>query len=515
MDCDAAGRVARARFRSKDYAGGRKAVQEIIRDAPRQTSRSFDQVALILALHGALSESVAAGQWSDAWDLQGQWLDLPSTSFGGQFLVSDFDRMIAELATRPAAARYDFLKNWVLPSGERKALRLASSMDFVENRTPDGAPHLRWPTSTFGLLIEAGRAAGQLDALAAAVGPLVEQKVAHAETFALLIDISRGRVDATAPRVRRRADELAQKAGLVRDALQSSSGFRTYNEIPTLTDQISDALLAVVCLADPNLRDLGLALADQLIMLQEQLPTLPWLSSVLRREAASVRVSRSVGVARMVAGELGLALWRPDAAPEAGDPASGWVEHEGHLQLIPGSIATSLRFVYPLAGSFEFAFEATGSGHAGFGGRSFPRPEPAGSRVRLSPWSQKAEPDDGSFHRHRLYVGPNKLHCWIDGRLVHESDDFGRAHPWLTLSADDSTGRPSVFRNLTLTGSPDVPAQSRCWRQRRFVGTPRRRSRSVRTSIWPIRIDSLPMTMTPRFTTPLLPVPRRRVRLGR
>ena len=41
--------------------------------------------------------------------------------------------------------------------------------------------------------------------------------------------------------------------------------------------------------------------------------------------------------------------------------------------------------------------------------------------------------------------------------FVHESDDFGRAHPWLTLSADDSTGRPSVFRNLTLTGSPDVP----------------------------------------------------------
>ena len=39
---------------------------------------------------------------------------------------------------------------------------------------------------------------------------------------------------------------------------------------------------------------------------------------------------------------------------------------------------------------------------------------------------------------------------------MYESDDLGRAHPWLTLSADAPLGRTPVFRNLKLSGSPDV-----------------------------------------------------------
>ena len=39
------------------------------------------------------------------------------------------------------------------------------------------------------------------------------------------------------------------------------------------------------------------------------------------------------------------------------------------------------------------------------------------------------------------------------------ADDLGRTHPWLSLSADISNGRPAVFRNLTLAGNPELPNQ--------------------------------------------------------
>ena len=126
------------------------------------------------------------------------------------------------------------------------------------------------------------------------------------------------------------------------------------------------------------------------------------------------------------------------------------------MQPLPGSEVRSLRFRYPLAGNFEFAFEATDSGHAEFGGQSFPRPEPQARGVTPSQASGGAGSEENMFHRHRVRVGANKVQCWIDGELVYESEDVGRAHPWLTLSADMSTGRTAVFRNLALTGSGKV-----------------------------------------------------------
>ena len=104
--------------------------------------------------------------------------------------------MTAELAARPPASRYDFIKTWVLPSGEREdtpaGVRQRFRRDSCRPRASARGPSR---VSTFGLLIDSARAAGQLDALATAVRPLVEQKTAHAETLALMIDLARGRSD--------------------------------------------------------------------------------------------------------------------------------------------------------------------------------------------------------------------------------------------------------------------------------------------------------------------------------
>jgi predicted Zn-dependent protease len=455
--------LARVRFRAKDRDGGRKAIHEIVQSVLRPGPRSFRPYAEQSWLQAALAESVAAGQWSDAWDFLGQWLDRAPSPFsgqfssGGQFLDTDYDRMTAKLATWPVAARYEFLKDWVLPSGRRMSLRLGSRTDILVDGTPEGEASRRGPSSTFELLIETAREAGRLDALAAAVRPLVEQKMAQAEPFALLIDIARGRFDDAAPRVRRRAEELAQRAARFQDAAKSMPRFRMVQDTSAAPEQMADALLALTCLAEPKLRDAGLALADRLIAFQEPLPTLGALSWRLRREAAAHRVASATGTSRVVATDLGLALWQPEVAPEPGGPASGWVESEGHLRIIPGSLAGPLRFVFPLAGTFEFGFEATGAGHIGYGGRSFPRPATSASNVLFPGSVPKAEADGGLFHRHRIRVGPDKLRCWIDGRLVYESDDLGRAHPWLTLWGDLSTSLPTVVRNLTLTwGDPST-----------------------------------------------------------
>ena len=102
----------------------------------------------------------------------------------------------------------------------RTPLRLGGGQEFqqIVHRKPEPGPEA---VSTFGLLIDAARAAGQLDALATAVRPLVEQKTAHAEALALMIDQARSPLNDVTARLRRRADELSQKAVRVEEAASS------------------------------------------------------------------------------------------------------------------------------------------------------------------------------------------------------------------------------------------------------------------------------------------------------
>ena len=82
---------------------------------------------------------------------------------------------------------------------------------------------------------------------------------------------------------------------------RSPVAFQRSDEIPAVPEQAADSLLALNCLAEPRLRDIGAAMADRLNWFQDRQPTLPGLSSLLRREAASVPgLPRSGGRRRVI-----------------------------------------------------------------------------------------------------------------------------------------------------------------------------------------------------------------------
>ena len=237
--------------------------------------------------------------------------------------------------------------------------------------------------------------------------PLVEQKIMHAETLALLVGLARGQLDDNAPRLRERVNELAQTAARVDASAQAGVSFMTTrSEFPAEPEQAADTLLALDCLAEPKLGDIGAALADRINWFQDRQPSLPALSSLLRREAARYRVALDSGGDVASFADAGLLLWRAESMPGPSDAATGWVEYEGNLRQIPASDAIPLRFVYPLVGTFEFTFEATARGRVEYGGQAFPRPGYSAPSGRLNRSIAPATFDDGEFHRHRLRVGP-------------------------------------------------------------------------------------------------------------
>ena len=114
--------LARARFRADDFAGGSKFVREILKaSSASPTSRYSFYFERAVGARVALLESVAAGEWSDAWDALGQWLDSIGIGFESGFPAQDFERMAAELAGRPPA----------------RAIRFHQGMDFPERRAED------------------------------------------------------------------------------------------------------------------------------------------------------------------------------------------------------------------------------------------------------------------------------------------------------------------------------------------------------------------------------------------
>ena len=125
---------------------------------------------------------------------------------------------------------------------------------------------------------------------------------------------------------------------------------------------------------DPTLRDSGEDMADRLIAApKNRQPAAPLLAR-LRSVSGGLKVARSAGVECVISADLGLPLWRIDGQAMKGGVAEGWVEHDGHLSLIPGSTQRPLRLAVPLTGTFELSCEATDAGLIEYGGQSFAPP---------------------------------------------------------------------------------------------------------------------------------------------
>ena len=426
----------------------------------------------------------------DTLEALGRYADIPITRYNESSPNGPIAALAGHLAKLPAEARHRLLKDWTLPTADRKSVR--SLVAFLSDRNV--------PPAVFGasnaipaggiiatplLLIEAAREAGKLDELAAEVRALDEKSVEEARPLLILVEIARGKGGDVLPKVEAIADDLEKAIG---PSTPPNSRINPQNaSLPP--PALVTLLVAGACLLDETLGPAGERLANGLIRR-------PWNGNVngsslpnsmlahLRRDLLRRKATLASGRGRTIARDSGLASWTPTESgwgnPFLGPLEAAWFEHEGHvgLQGPNQSDLAELAFTCPLAGSFEFSVDAQvmraeGEAAVSFGDHVFAsRSLPMGQKVMNvqgtlvnAPGSDRAYRGEG-FNRVTLQLEPGKVRALVNGIVVAEDHDPDPTNPWLALSGKGHTS----WRSLELAGKPEVLREVRLTHADRLGG---------------------------------------------
>ncbi|HTK78773.1 MAG TPA: DUF1583 domain-containing protein, partial [Gemmataceae bacterium] len=425
-------------------------------------------------------EFIRGGLLPDALELMGIAADLPQNQqrYVSTDALADLTGVFfRQFVTRPAQERYDLLKPWTLPTAARKSVRLLGA--FVPTDAPP--PVFGTPTvppdgvvSTVGLLVDAAKEIGQLDALAAELKKLADEKVENAKPLHWLAQIARGQGAGVAKDIGEHLAEFKKKMDVPPPPPQTGPRYYPYMEEPQQeVVNWSDYLLTRACMSDAGLAALGEALGEQMLRQATRAKNWPMIIQ-LRNDLALAKARR---VAKPQAGnprDPGLAFWHAGgtlgARTKNGNRVPAWwVAQEGHVAHLLGPDMQYLLFDLPLTGNFGFtvdAFEGQfAEGHAGYAGIIY---EANQGQAPSTVWpvgkhEQQYHPAESlrfeAFNRFTFDIADRKVTASINGRRFHEIGDNAPTSPWLTLFC--SRERHTVFRDFKLTGTPVIPREVR------------------------------------------------------
>jgi hypothetical protein len=487
--------LARHDFQHGKIKEGKARLKEVTGMSLKSLVRGGGQSPLIWKMQDVTQEYIRAGLLDDTLELFAMAVDLPPEQ-RSQIPRDVLSNLIAafarQLVARPAAERYELLKNWTLPTPQRRSVRILGA--FVSTETPptefSAFPRSAWTRgdaaggvlSTTSLLIEAAQEAGKLNELAAEARSLVKRKdqtlkIENADVLYAIVQITRGQGATVEDIVKQHLDQLKKK---IAAPPPIRSPYYGGPQQQGLQVEWPDYLLVRAGLSEPRLVEASRAFADQLLSLAQR--TQNQAAQVhLREDLAQSRYRRAGGVSPLLPREQGayaprspelqLPHWHPGGYVSAGARHNGilpasWVAHEGHVAHLFGPDHEFLIHDYPLTGTFEFSVDTYhggwAEGHFGYAGMVFePNPSstsafwPVGSHERINLPSGAIHRD--SFNRFTVQVTPGKLRWLVNGRLVHEQADPSPTSPWLALYAGHV--RHTVFRNPQLVGSPQIPRQ--------------------------------------------------------
>ena len=371
------------------------------------------------------------------------------------------------LAALPADQRYQVLLQFTLPQGNSQSLRLVQ--EFVPRDAPpaafygDGSAAMA-PTygigedlfSTVCLLIDTAEELGRLDELIATLQPLADAGGDGAREFVALAEL---------------------RAGQSQHAQQELSRLTT--ELQQLVDQNNRPpypMLAHLFISetakDPALARQSANALDRLIRLTKQSYNDPVRSHARWAQGLAI-AAQSRGTSPDLFETALPAAWVPAAFETAAEHSAGsapniWFAQERMINHLCGPHDANLFFRYPLTGAFEFSAEIQsgdwGEGVLSFGGVTFNMRGHqhdillhGDGRHGSTPSFPAPYSHAGRFNRHTIQVAEGKLKLLVNGLPLIE-DEAGD-NPWLALSAD--WGRNPIFRNLQLTGAPQIPREVR------------------------------------------------------
>jgi tetratricopeptide (TPR) repeat protein len=475
--------IARRKFKDKKPDEARatlKAYQEKMQESSVRYGGDYSLYFRKQTLATVAAEFAKAGLVADTWETLGRFADAPTSKdygvdpeLGGALIRAV--RMVVEL---PAAERYAMLKAWTLPTNERKSIRMLTA--FVPEDRAIPATFGPMPFLSLGgvaatptLLLEAAREAGQLEDLSAEAWKAAEAKVENGKSLLILTQLATGQTDRAATSIKARIDELKKLPVRAEGTPRNQNDERRNIEWP-------DYLIARAALADAKIGAPSETLARTLIGQAQTHQNWSFLSRLRRDLALHLATGRNGKLAEPAGPDPGLAHWQPVSlltayTHHAGSINALWAESEGIVSHIAGPQSQYLIFDYPLTGKFEISADAfLGSwaeGQLSYAGLVFEPNSggflfPVGHHETLSRPAKFA--NMGGYNRTTIQVEPGKLRVLVNGHLFHDETNPGSNSPWLAFYS--SQERQTAFRNLTITGSPEIPREVRLVQGDRLEG---------------------------------------------
>lgn len=371
-------------------------------------------------------------------------------------------RVAAEL---DVDARFDYLAAWVLPSTDHADIRL---IGWFPETKPRSATFLRHaderlkadlPVSPAIDLLHAAVQSGRTEELATRISALPDEHTSQLRTkqiLAFMLAVATGNETETAKQLFAMTDAVARQAPDdertwwpeitgVAFAMQHADRPDGFDEF---IQQLFLRRVANSQGRNDAAQDLFVASlnADFNPVTKHSTNQTDATNPFLLWGAASVRKSDSVG---------------------RGYGNVTWATQPHAVQKIAGHNRDALYFPCPLTGDFEVQCESTVhrfySTQLAYGGLSL---EESGERnqaklatVTWDPKTISIEPKLTALDEwvtRRIAVSNGRCHHYLNGRLIYESALRPGHYPWLAIRADRLI-RGSV-RNLTVTGSPTIPA---------------------------------------------------------
>lgn len=430
--------------------------------AANELSRGGD-LALTLAALGRFADVTASRD-----------RDVPITSLA--VALWHLDRQIRQL---PPAERYERLRDWTLPTKERRSVRVVCGYNsgqpipnvFLNPSTPaelaySTVPRVE-PVSNLTLLVAAATEANRLPELAQTVQPLVTDKVPGADILEILTLIAQRDDVAAGPKLQavaaRWQESIKQQAA--GNAAANNSAAANRQPLPDVTEY----LLARAAADVPEL----VPQAHNMIRLYLDIARRKNLREVVTHVSYDLAHLPTLALTppeRQQALTLPLSLWTAGTNPLTTDgtlPPAQWTVHDGYLFHATGCENDGLFFNVPLEGEFEFSYDEYTANysvcHVGYGGTEFGAASYSGPQqiTSVSHHEQIQRPGQlaaqDAWNRIKLQVRPNGIRYLVNDHLVYEDTVPSRTSPWLLLRVQGE--RAPAMKNLQLTGKPTVPQE--------------------------------------------------------
>lgn len=437
------------------------------------------------------------------------------------------------LAQRDASEQYELWREWTMPTPERRSIRLLTTLvpqdsppqDFA--RTLGERPRdssfpiaevngIRGLFSSGWLLVVAAEETGRLPQLIRELESLTSEKIPNADALLLLARLVD--LQADVPRVRSHLETLAKELG---------SRQRKPNEKIASIDPVP-LVIAAAALRHETLRPVSVQILEAMEKETHGQAAIV-LRQFLRVALATATLANHTESDPEVLLQNRLKYWVPGSGQTLGLSSRGavnpiWLTQEDHILHLAGPRNDPLFLRFPLTGSFEFSCEAQTygamftDGCLAYGGLQYQMngehlavydADIAHLAKRYAPFLRTGA--DPVFNRMSIRSSEDGAQFAVNLHPVWFDKSGAQSSPFLGLRAFGD--RRPLFRNLKITGTPEIPREVeltvgsnlRGWRshyfgetQPPFPGvTPPTDDKKAPSPIWTINDGVLQAVKTP------------------